>query len=168
MENVMSDQRLCIVSRDRLERGAFIAALQASLSPEDDLRIIVDRRHVGSSGEPNLKEDRRRQRQVDLALEANGFAIVPASVEPAGKSTSFFPLVADLPIERPSPEDSEDEGLESSRSFRRRWSGVIPELIGVLSGVTPARAARQDQREFHLGAIADGHRKVLGHSASAR
>ena len=134
----MSDQRLCIVSRDRLERGAFIAALQASLSPEDDLRIIVDRRHVGSSGEPNLKEDRRRQRQVDLALEANGFAIVPASVEPAGKSTSFFPLVADLPIERPSPEDSEDEGLESSRSFRRRWSGVIPELIGVLSGVTLA------------------------------
>jgi hypothetical protein len=139
-ENLVADQpiRLCIVSRDRLRGGAFIAALQASLAPEDDLQIIVDRRRVGSSGEANLKED-RRQRQTDMALEADGFALVPVSGESAGDRTSFSPLLPDLPIERLAPEDGDDEGLETIRSFRRRWSGtVIPELIGVLSGVTLA------------------------------
>jgi hypothetical protein len=152
MENLVADQptRLCIVSRDRLRREAFVAALQGSLSTEPDLQIIVDRRRAGSSGGPELKEDRRRQQQVDLALEANGFAIVPASVEPAVDRTSFAPLFPVVPIERLSPEelpreerlspeDGEgDERLESSRGFRRSWSGVIPELIGVLSGVTLA------------------------------
>jgi hypothetical protein len=142
--------RLCIVSRDRLRRGAFIAALQTSLSPEDDVQIIVDRRHGGSSRESDVKEDRRRQPQVDLALEANGFAIVPVSVEPEGDKNSFSPLFPVVSIERPSPQDAEgDEWFERVRSFRRwgagvipefrRWcSGVIPELIGVLSGVTLA------------------------------
>jgi hypothetical protein len=148
MENLVADQpkRLCIVSRDRLRREPFIAALQGSLSTADDLQIIVDRRRVGSSGVPELKEDRRRQQQADLALEASGFAIVPVSVEPAVDRTSFAPLFPVVPIERLSPEEPPrpqedgggDEQRESIRSFRRWWSGVIPEVIGVLSGVTLA------------------------------
>ena len=101
--------RPCIISRDRLRSGDFIAALQASLGPEDDLKIIMDRRHGGSSGEPDLEEGRRRQLQVDLALEANGFAIVPASVDPTEDRTSLSLLLPAVPIERLSPEDDEDE-----------------------------------------------------------
>ena len=59
--------RVCIVSRDPLRSGRFIAALEASVGPGDHLEIIVDRRHGGSSGETDLKEDRRRQRQVAFA-----------------------------------------------------------------------------------------------------
>ena len=122
---------LCIISRDQLRGGHFLAVLQASLGPEDELEIIMDRRHGGSSGEPDLKEDRRRQHEVDLALEADGFAIVPASVDP----TEDEP-----PIERLSPVDDEDEErLESIRSFERRRPGtLIPKLLGVLSGLTLA------------------------------
>jgi hypothetical protein len=122
---------LCIISRDPLQGGHFLAALRAALGPEDDLEIIMDRRHGGSSGEPDLKEDRRRQRQVDLALEANGFAIVPASVDPTEDRPS---------IERLSPVDDEDEQrVESIRDFQRQQPGtLIPKLLGVLSGVTLA------------------------------
>jgi hypothetical protein len=127
--------RLCIVSRERLRSGAFIAALQTSFGPEQDVQVIADRRHVGLSGGPVLKEDRRRQPQVDLELEANGFAIVPVSVEPTGERASLVPL---FPFERLPPADSEDdERLASMRSFRHRWSGpVVLRLIGVLIGVT--------------------------------
>jgi hypothetical protein len=129
--------RPCIISRDRLRSGDFIAALQASLCPEDDLEIIMDRRHGGSSGEPDLEEDRRRQLQVDLALEANGFAIVPASVDPTEDGTSLSLLLPEVPIERLSPEDDKDE--ERLESFQRQRSGtLIEKLLGVLSGVTLA------------------------------
>jgi hypothetical protein len=132
--------RLCIISRDRLRSGDFIAALQASLCPEDDLEIIMERRYGGSSGEPDLEEDRRRQPQVDLALKANGFAIVPASVDSTEDRTSLSLLLPELPIERLSAEDDEDEEpLESIRSFQRQQSGtLIEKLLGALSGVTLA------------------------------
>ena len=71
--------RLCIVSRDPLQSGEFITALQESLDPEEPLVIIVDRRRDQSSERPALKEDRRSQRQVELALKVHGFAIVPVS-----------------------------------------------------------------------------------------
>src|SRR5215470_2866036 len=99
--------RLCIISREPLRSGRFIAALQASLGPEDPLEIIIDRRHGGSSGKADLTEDRRRQHQVTLALEANGFAIVPASIDPpADKTWRPRPSLLRLevpPIERASP-----------------------------------------------------------------
>src|SRR5436190_23233570 len=105
--------RVCIVSRDPLRSGRFIAALEASVGPGDHLEIIVDRRHGGSSGETDLKEDRRRQRQVALALKANGFAIVPASVDPTSvdptaRRTLNSLLGFDGPIEPVSPVDDED------------------------------------------------------------
>ena len=143
--------RVCIISREPLRSGDFIAALQASLGSDDPLEIIIDRRHGGSSGEADLMEDRRRQRQVALALEANGFAIVPASVDPTSVNPTeertwrprpsllslevppierAFPRL-DLPsFERSSPVDDEDEERE-----RPRPRTLVPKLFRVLIGV---------------------------------
>jgi hypothetical protein len=108
---------LCIISRHPLRGGHFAAALQASLGQEDYLEVILDRRHGGFSGKSDLKDDRRRQPQVDLALEANGFAIVPASVS--------------------LPDDEYEERLESIQDFQPQQSSTLmPKLLGVLSGVT--------------------------------
>jgi len=137
---------LCIVSRDPLQGGRFVVGLQASLRPEGHLEISVDRRHGGSSGASDLREDRRRQPQVDLALEADGFAIVPAS---APRARADEPIERLFPVmERLSPVDDEDlspvydedeERLESIRAFQRQRSGRrIPKLLGVLGGVTLA------------------------------
>jgi len=151
--------RLCIISREPLRSGHFIAALQASLGPEDLLQIIIDRRHGGSSGKTDLTEDRRRQSQVALALEANGYAIVPASVDSTADRTwrprpsllspdlppieRASPVLEPPPIERFSPIDrfssveEEHEEFESIASFeRRRPRKLIPALLGVLIGVT--------------------------------
>src|SRR5438128_408043 len=129
-------KRLCIVSRDRLRSGDFNAALRASVRPEDQLEIVMDRRHGGSSGESDPKED-RRQLRVDLALEANGFAIVPAPVDPTKDRTPLSLLLPEAPIERLSPEDPEDE--ERLESFQRQRSGtLIEQLLGALIGVTLA------------------------------
>jgi len=114
--------RLCIVSRDPLRSGEFIAALQESLASEDALEIIVDRRRDESPPKPGLKEDRRSQRQVTLSLKVHGFAIVPESANP--------------PIERFLPAEDDEAQLESIRSFQRRHPGaLIPRLIGVVTGV---------------------------------
>jgi hypothetical protein len=118
--------RLCIISRGPLRSGHFIAALQASLASEDPLEIIMDRRRGGSSGESDLKEDRRRQHQVSLALEANGFAIVPASVDPP----EYRPIELSPPVN-----DYYEERLESIRSSQRRRPGT-PKLLWILSGLT--------------------------------
>jgi len=69
---------LCIVARDRLRGSDFIAALGASLRPDDQLEIIVDRRSGEPSDDWDRAEDRRQRPQVDIALRANGFALVPA------------------------------------------------------------------------------------------
>ena len=76
----MADQPkcLCIVARDRLRGSDFIAALGASLRPDDQLEIIVDRRSGEPSDDWDRAEDRRQRPQVDIALRANGFALVPA------------------------------------------------------------------------------------------
>jgi len=154
--------RLCIISREPLPSGHFIADLQASLGPEDLLEIIIDRRHGGSSGEAGPTEDRRRQHQVALALEANGYAIVPASVdstegrtwrprpsllrpdlpplERASPVLEMPPIERRSPFERFSPVDDEKfspvgdekEELESIPSFERRRPRT---LIPALWGV---------------------------------
>jgi hypothetical protein len=147
--------RLCIVSREPLRSGHFIAALRAVLGPEDLVEIIIDRRHGGSTGEAALTENRRRQSQVALTLEANGFVIVPASVDPPEDRTwrprpsllrpdlppieraspvrEMPPTELFSPIERFSPANDEDEEFESER---RRPRILIPALFGVLIGVT--------------------------------
>ena len=141
--------RVCIVSRDPLRSGRFIAALEASVGPGDHLEIIVDRRHGGSSGETDLKEDRRRQRQVAFALEANGFAIVPASVDPTSAAptadrTLYSLLRFEAPIERVPPVDDEDEKrLESIRSFQRRQPGTLITIFEpLITHASPSGSAR--------------------------
>src|SRR5438445_6439749 len=148
-ENLMAVQpaRLCIISREPLRSVHFIASLQASLGPEDRLEIIVDRRQGGVPGKADLTEDRRRQRQVALALEANGYAIVPASVDstedrtwrprPSLLRAELPPIERFSPVARFSPRDDEDEEFESIASFeRRRPRTLIPKFFGVLIGVT--------------------------------
>jgi hypothetical protein len=116
---VIQPTHLCIISRHPLPGWHLVTALQSSLGPEDYLDVIMDRRHRGSSGESGLKEDRRRQTHVDLALETNGFAIVPASVS----------LL----------DDAHDARLESIENFQPQQSSTwTPKLLGVLTGVTLA------------------------------
>jgi len=113
---------LCIISRHPLPGWHLVTALQASLGPEDYLDVILDRRQGGSSGQSGLNEDRRHQHQVDDTLEANGFAIVPASVS----------LL----------DDEHEARRESIQNFhphpRQSSSTLTPKLLGVLSGVTLA------------------------------
>lgn len=131
----MADQltHLCIISRDPVRTGDFIEALRASLHPEESLEIITDRRHSGVSRESDLKQDHRRQPQVDLALAANGFAIVPASVNSTADTTSRPLLLPEDPIEPLYPEGDENEAPENERS-----DTLIPKLLGVLSGAALA------------------------------
>ena len=70
---------LCIVSRDRLFGRDFLAAVQTSVRPEDQLEIVVDRRRGEPSSQWQGAEDRRKRPHVDLALKKNGVAIVPAA-----------------------------------------------------------------------------------------
>src|SRR5262245_23884582 len=147
--------RLCIISREPLQSGLFIAALQASLGDEDRLEIIFDRRQGGASGKADLTEDRRRQHKVALALEVNGFAIVPAPGDPTDMRPwrprpsllgldmppieRAAPRLEMPPIERfsPDPVDDHDEESESiASSERRRPRTLIPKLLAVLIGVT--------------------------------
>jgi hypothetical protein len=134
-EDVVADQltHLCIISRDPVRSGDFIEALRASLPPEDNLEIITDRRRGGASREFDLKQDHRRQPQVDLALAANGFAIVPASVNSTAEETSRSLLVHDDPMEPPYPQDDDNEAPENQRS-----GTLIPRLLGALSGAALA------------------------------
>jgi hypothetical protein len=137
----VSPTRLCIVSRHPLRSGDFIAALQESLSPDDHIDIIMDRRRGESSWAPDSKED-RRQRHVDRALEADGFAIVPTSADSTADSTEDrSPLTLPLPeapIEHLSLEDDEDqESIESSPGVQQSGRR-IPALLGVAIGVTVA------------------------------
>ena len=77
-------------------------------------------------------EDRRRQPLVDLALATNGFAIVPASVDPNEGRTKVALLLPEGSIEPLCPTDDEDlERLESIRSFQRRRSGRPFPKLGV-------------------------------------
>ena len=121
--------RLCVVASDWLRSREFIAALRASLCPQEPLAIIMDRRHGGALMESGL-EDRRRQPLVALALATNGFAIVPASVDPKEGRTQVSLLLPEVPVEPLVPTDDEDlELLERIRSFQRRRSGrPIPKL----------------------------------------
>jgi hypothetical protein len=88
-------RRLCIVSRDRVDGRDFLAAVQASVQPEDYLEVIVDRRRGEPSSQWHGANDRRKRPHVDLALQESGVAIVPAATpaderrrEPASRGPS--------------------------------------------------------------------------------
>lgn len=127
----MADQPrcLCVVASNWLRSREFIAALRTELRPQDPVAIILDRRRGGSLMESGL-EDRRRQPLVDLALATDGFAIVPASVDPNEGRTLVSLLLPEVAVDALLPTDVEDqERLASVRRFlRRRSSRRIPKL----------------------------------------
>ncbi len=140
---------LCIVSRDRLRGNDFIAALGASMRPHEQLEIIVDRRSGEPSDDWDPVQDRRRRPQVDLALKANGFAVVPAPSQ-GGRRTPTSLLVPSAPSsdvgfdggfnggfdDGDDDRDDDEERLEAIRSFKReRSSNLVPWLIAVLVAV---------------------------------
>jgi len=148
------------VSRDRVRGTDFIAALGASLRPHEQLEIIVDRRSEAPAGDWEPAEERRRRPQVDLALKANGFAIVPAP-SPGGPRRTLSSLL--VPSAGSSPysdssysesaysdptysdatyddvADDDEERLEAIRSFKRERSrNLVPWLIAALAAVAAA------------------------------
>jgi hypothetical protein len=146
---------LCIVSRDRVRGGDFIAALGASLRPHEQLEIIVDRRSGAPTGDWEPAEERRRRPQVDLALKANGFAIVPAPspggprktlssllIPPAASSTYSDSAYSDSAYSNPTYDDvadDDEERLEAIRSFKRERSrNLVPWLVAALAAVAAA------------------------------
>jgi len=120
----MADQprRLCVIASHWLRSDEFIAALRASLCPQEPVMIIMDRRRGGSLNKSGL-EDRRHQPLVDLALATEGFAIVPAIVDPNESKTQVSLLLPEVPVQPFFPMDDEDrERLERIRRFKRRPS----------------------------------------------
>jgi hypothetical protein len=133
---------LCIVSRDRLRGNDFIAALGASLRPHEQLEIVVDRRSGEPSHDWDPARDRRRRPQVDLALKANGFAVVPAPApSQAGHRTPMSLLIPSAPSLDGAFDDDDDdaERLEAIRSFKRERSRtLVPWLVAGLAALAAA------------------------------
>jgi hypothetical protein len=105
-------RRLCIVSRDRLDGRDFLAAVQASVQPEDYLEVIVDRRRSEPSTQWRGADDRRKRPHVDLALQESGVAIVPAASpaderrrEPAPREQGSGQRFEDRLVGREIPQD---------------------------------------------------------------
>src|SRR5438093_12702874 len=76
---------ICIVSRDPLQCSDLVLSLQASLDPDDEVEIVMDRRRdrnvfQTSAAEPDRGlVDRRQNPQVDLEVRTKGFDIVPGA-----------------------------------------------------------------------------------------
>ena len=138
-EPIGTPPRLCIVSRERVLRWAeLMAVLRQTLSPQDELKIIIDRRNsrpsTGAPLEPSERRivERRRHQHVDVALTVDGFAIVPESasgnVEDAERSAddaepprrietparATSPRMPNPRIQRLYPEEPRDEPLDDA------------------------------------------------------
>ena len=76
------------------------SALRQTLSPQDEIKIVLDRRRSRSSTEapPRPGIERRRHPHLDLALIVDGFAIVPESASGSAPAQSPGPAI---PIETP-------------------------------------------------------------------
>jgi hypothetical protein len=139
--------RVCIVARGRLRSGDFIAALQASLTADDPLDIIIDRRHGAACGVQGPEPDRRRQPHVDVTLLTDGFALVPATTNQTEDQTwQSLPLIE-------VPTGDEEQAPDSVSRFRWRVPGrSIMQLLGVLIGVMMAALAASILGQTNLGA----------------
>jgi hypothetical protein len=107
-----SRRSLCIVSCDPLQCSELVLSLQASLDPDDEVEIVMDRRRAGDvfdtkSGAPEpVSVERRHNPDVDLAVRTKGFAIVPA-----------VPMTS---RPRAEPDSEERARFENILSFKRR------------------------------------------------
>lgn len=120
---------LCIVSRDPLQCSELVLSLQASLEPDDEVEIIMDRRRARdlfeteSRGPEPPPVDRQRHTDVDLEVRTKGFAIVPGAAMPRA-------------TEEPDAEDR--ARFESILSFRRRHERRAGRAVGAASAVIVA------------------------------
>jgi hypothetical protein len=129
------------VARDRIRGNDFIAALEASLRPNEQLEIIVDRRSGESSDRWDPSVERRRRPQVDLALKENGFAVVPAPNQgpvvhraPLSPVSLLVPSASSSEVDWDDTDDDDAERLEAIRNFKRgRSSNLVPWLIAALA-----------------------------------
>jgi hypothetical protein len=141
-ESVGTAPRLCIVSQERALRWTELTvALRQTLNPQDELRIIIDRRSTrplteappGPGEQPRI--ERRRHPHVDVALNLDGFAIVPASA-------SAHVETAPLPVDTASRDAGEVQGAE------RRADDADPPRTEPPGSATRTRGARSASPEW--------------------
>ena len=146
-------RRLCVVSRNPLMSGVFVAGLTTAVGSRDELEIIVDRRRGGpTTTQPSI--ERRQRDHVVRALERDGFAFVlMPSAETSGSSCSGAKRNA-WPIEHVAPEETYEHKLERVLWFKQgrivrlsRWLilSVLMNAILVLFLLLPAMKARLTQ-----------------------
>ena len=108
-------RRLCVVSRNPLQSGAFIARLTTSVGSHGELEIIVDRRQGSpTSGPPAI--ERRLRPSIGSALERDGFAIVPMPSAAVGLDAAPMPR----PTGETEPEEPYEQKLERVLRFKHR------------------------------------------------
>jgi hypothetical protein len=141
-------RRLCVVSRNPVMSGVFVAGLTTAVGSRDELEIIVDRRH-GRSTTSQPSVERRQRDHVMRALERDGFAFVlmPAA-DTADASNSRR---NGWPVERFVPEESYEHKLERLLWFKQGRIvrlgrllilSVLMNAILLLFFVSPALKAR--------------------------
>lgn len=141
-------RRLCVVSRNPLMSGVFVAGLTTLVGSRDELEIIVDRRRGGpTTDQPSI--ERRHRPHVVRALERDGFALMLKPTTPTGERASLNlpqgPGVS--PIERLALEETYEHKLERVLWFKHgrivrlsRWlilSGLMNAIL-VLLLLSPA------------------------------
>jgi hypothetical protein len=142
-------RRLCVVSRNPLMSGVFVAGLTTAVGSRDELEIIVDRRRDGpTTNQPSI--ERRQQDHVARALERDGFAFVLVpTAEPPGSSNE-----RGWPPEHVAPEETYEHKLERLLWFKQgrlvrlsRWLilSLLLNAILVLFFVSPTVKARLSQ-----------------------
>jgi hypothetical protein len=109
-------RRLCVVSRNPLQSGAFIARLATSVGSQGELEIVVDRRHRSSTSGPPTVE-RRWRPSIGGALERDGFAIVPM---PPDLDTGPPRAPSAWPTPEVEPEESYERKLERVARLKHR------------------------------------------------
>jgi len=121
---------LCIVSRDPLQCSELVLSLQASLEPDDEVEIIMDRRRPRGVFETESvalgprAQDRRRNTAVDLEVQTKGFSIVPREAQTS---------------RAPDEPDADDRArFESILSFKRRRGPRPGRMVGAASALMVA------------------------------
>jgi hypothetical protein len=122
-------RNLCIVSRDPLKCSELVLSLQASVEPDDEVEIMMDRRRecrfeASATELQQLPVERRKNLHVDLEVKTKGFAIVPKA-----------PVTSRPPAET----DSDDRArFENILSFRRKRESRPRRGVGAAGAVMVA------------------------------
>jgi len=141
-------RRLCVVSRNPLVSGVFIAGLTSLVGSRDELEIVVDRRRNDpASDQPSI--ERRRRSNVVRALERDGFAVVPMPPARAPEDLG-------APSERFRVEQAYEHRLEGLLRFNhrrtvrlKRWlmlSVLLNAIFALFLLAPPAKALLQKTR----------------------